>query len=96
MIEAYEEKDPDSTVPRWFDWSEYCATFGGNVVDYTLSIDVAPDASLIVSDDARDGNVVSFWISGGTLFATYTIRCRVTLSNGIVDDWSRTQTISQR
>jgi hypothetical protein len=96
MIEAFAEKDPDSTVPRWFDWRDYCAAFGGDIVEYSLEIENAPDVSLVLSDDAREGNVVSFWIAGGTLDATYTIRCRVSLSNGIQDDWSKTQTISQR
>lgn len=96
MIEAYEPKDPDSTVPRWFDWSEYCTAYGGDVSVYDVVIDDPPDANLAVSSVAKNGNVISYLVNGGTLYETYTLRCRVTLSNGITDDWSKTQTIEQR
>lgn len=94
-MKPFKPKDPDSRVRRWFKWDAYCAARNTSVVSYELAIDDAPDASLVIDSDAIEGNVISFWIEGGTLERTYVIRSRVTLANGTVDDHSRTQTIAQ-
>lgn len=95
-MEPFEPKDPDSRVPRWFDWSEYAADRNTSVIGYELEIENATDASLEIHDAARSGDRISFWLEGGTLDATYVIRCRATFANGGRDDYSRTQTIAER
>lgn len=95
-LRPWPPKDPNSRLRYYFDWSEFCTGEGSDVASYVLAIDVAPDASLIISDDVRSGNVIELWLSGGTLDVEYVVRSRVTLANGTIEDESRTLMIVTR
>lgn len=95
MISAYTSKDPDARLPYWFDWTDFADDEGSPVASYSLALEDSPDEELTIEDDARSGNVISYFPVGGTVNETYTIRCRVTLENGEREDYSKTLTIAQ-
>jgi hypothetical protein len=94
MIKTWPTKDPNAKLRYYFDWSGFCTGEGSNVASYALSADSPPDAALLLTDDSRSGNIVMVWIAGGTVDVTYTIRCRVTLVDGSIEDESRSLTIA--
>lgn len=95
-IRPWPYKDPNSKLRYYFDWSGFCEGEGSDVASYALAIDVAPDAALLLSDDVRSGNVIELWLAAGTEGIEYTIRCRVTLANGTIEDESRTLFVDTR
>ncbi len=95
-IRPWPPKDPNSKLRYHFDWTAFCEGEDSDVASYVLALDVDPDASLVISDDVRSGNVIELWLSGGTLDVEYTVRCRVTLADGTNEDESRTLLIVTR
>jgi hypothetical protein len=93
MIKPWPTKDPNSNLRYYFDWSAFVTAEGSPIASYAIAIDSPPDASLVLGLDADDGSMIMVWISGGTEGQTYTVRCRVTLANGTVEDESRSLTI---
>ena len=96
-IPAFPQKDPDSNLRYYWNWEPWVTVEdGGEIVSYAVAIDNPPDAALLIGDTAIDGSVVMAWISGGTVEQTYTVRCRVTLQDGTIEDSSRTITIAPK
>ena len=92
---AWPTKDPEGEYRFYFDWTDFCEGEGSDVASYVLAVDDAPDSSLVISDDARSGNTIELWLSGGTLGQTYYVRCRVTLADGTIEDETRSLEIEQ-
>lgn len=95
MIQPFPPKDPDTRLPHWFDATDFAADEGSAVGSMMLAIDEGDDGALELQDQSRSEGVIVFWPTGGTIDATYTVRCRCTLANGAVADLSRTITIAQ-
>ena len=87
----YGERDPDSVLDWAWDWSAWLAE-GEQITEAT----VIADDGLTVSDPIRDGAVVTVWVSGGEAGQTYRMTCRVTTSQGRIDDRSIWLTTRER
>lgn len=101
-------KDPDEVLDYAFLWQdslETAETVASKTVTVTTGITV--DSSAINASpvtfpiDGTDviqktGSVVTVWISGGTVGATYTVSCRVTTSAGRTYERSFTLIVQQR
>lgn len=98
-ILAWPTKDPDSNLPYWFDWTAWLAIENrGEIDSFDLEIDGGPDNALVIGDFARGtgayAGFIMLYLSGGTAEETYTVRCRITLADGSIEDGSRTVTIA--
>lgn len=82
-------KDPDATLDYHVDWSAWLAD--GETID-TAAWTVA-EGITEASTSATD-TVATVWLSGGTDGQTYAATCRVTTTDGRIDD--RTITIRVR
>lgn len=94
MIRNWPTKDPDARTPYWFNTADLEADEGSALASYEVAIDGAPDNSLVIESHSRAGSVITVWLEGGTLGETYTVRCRATLANTLVEDLSRYLTIA--
>lgn len=96
-IPAWPTKDPDAvSKPYWFDWRTWLASEDdGTISDYEVVIDSGGDALTIASTSNASG-LITVRLSGGTVGTQYTVRCRITLSSGRVEDMSRTITIQEQ
>jgi hypothetical protein len=73
--------DPDATLDYRFDWSTWLSD-DETIVSSTVTV---PTGLTLASQSQEDG-IVTGWISGGTLFKSYDVRCRITTSDGRTDD----------
>lgn len=96
MIRPWAPKDADAVLFYYFDWTAFCDGEGSDVASYVLAIDDPQDGALVISNDVRSGNVIQLTISAGTTGVEYTVRARVTLANGEIEDESRTLLIEPR
>lgn len=95
-MRAMPDKDPNATLDYTFDWTAWLAAVSDAIVSYSVAIDSPPDAVLTKDSDSRSGNVITAWLSGGTVGQTYTVRCRINTTGGRIDDRSFSLTISER
>lgn len=74
-------KDPDATLDYGLDWSEWLEP------DDTISSVtwVVPEGVTKESENNSDTMAV-IWLSGGTAGAEYEVVCRITTTNGRIDD----------
>lgn len=96
MIQSWPCKDPNANLRYWFDWTAFVEGEESEIASYALMVDNPPDDTLVLGSNARDGNVVMVWISGGTVGKVYSVRCRITLLDGTIEDESRTLPIRER
>jgi hypothetical protein len=75
--------DPDARKDFTFDFATYVPE-GVTISGYAI---VHGD-QITVGDDTTAGTEVTFWVSGITDGVTETVTVRVTLSTGLVDDFS--------
>jgi hypothetical protein len=75
-------KDPDAVLDYAFDWSAWLAD-GETILTYDVDVEVG-DA--VVDSVTEALGTVSVWLSGGTLDTNVELRCRVTTSEGRIDD----------
>lgn len=86
-------KDPDAVLDYSVDWS---AWLGDDTIVTSAWIVTGPDALLVVDSDSRSSTATTVWLSGGTLFRTYTVTNRVTTAAGRTDDRSISFKIEQK
>lgn len=86
-------KDPDAVLDYSVNWS---AWLGDDTIVTSTWIVTGPDALLVVDSDSKSTTATTVWLSGGTLYRTYTATNRVTTAAGRVDDRSITFKIEQK
>lgn len=74
-------KDPDATLDYGFDWANWLAT--GETI--TGAVWTVP-SGITKSDEDFDADTTLVWLTGGTLGTNYNISCRITTSDGRIDD----------
>ena len=65
-----------------FDWSAWLA--GDQIEDFDVTV---PDG-LVRDSQSIGSNVVTVWLSGGTVGQSYRVRCQVTTTAGRTDERS--------
>jgi hypothetical protein len=94
MIEAFPDKDPHSNLRHYWNWAPWVSVEAGGIIESFKVEVVSGDPALQVGDVAIGADAyaswVMAWISGGRVGETYTVRCRVTLTDGSKEDHSRT------
>ncbi|GLC97854.1 hypothetical protein Tamer19_72630 [Cupriavidus sp. TA19] len=91
-------KDSDATLDYQVDWSAWLAD------GETIMADPAPvitvDDGLTLNPGGKStseaGGKVTFWLGAGTAGRTYTVACKITTSQGRVDQRSFRLPITQR
>jgi hypothetical protein len=74
--------DPDARKDYTFDFAAYVPT------GVTITAEVVHGEQITVDDETTEGAEVTFWVSGIADGVTETVTVRVTLSTGLVDDFS--------
>ncbi len=99
MIRPWPTKDPDANLRYYFDWRTWLPIENGGVIESFEIFTDEGDAALLNGGSVEGTNafagVIMVWLSGGTLDSDYTVRCRVTLTDGTTEDASRTLRIAQ-
>lgn len=85
----------------WQDWLASDEVISSFVITTTDGItvnssEINTTALTLNGVSQKIGSVVTVWLQGGTLAATYTISCRITTSAGRVDERGFTLTIKAR
>ena len=75
-------KDPDATIDLPLDWSEWLA----DISDTHASHSIAVTGGLVVDSSSYAAGIITVWVSGGTVGATATVRCRIVTTGGRTDD----------
>jgi hypothetical protein len=91
MALAQVKKDPGATLTYTFSWQKYCARAGVNI---TILNWVVPEGLTKVAQALDASNKCTVRLSGGVVNKEYHCICKVTLSNGDVDE--RTLIVSIR
>ena len=85
MLDNQFVKDPDAVLDYVFDWRDastpWLAT-GETVVGHTITA----DTGLKVDSSTENNGKVTVWLSEGTAGETYKVGCRITTSEGRVDE----------
>jgi len=87
--EFHNFKDPDSVLPFGFDWTNWLVT--GDTVSTCVIAVTSPSgdsAPITAGTPTVSGAVTSALLSAGTVGNAYTVRFRITTSNGYTDDRS--------
>jgi hypothetical protein len=92
-------KDPNSYIPYSFDWSDWTTAESTTLVDdvdnreiiiaVTDNFDASEDTTPIVVGSILvdvPNSIIYAWLSGGTAGIKYNVTCRITASNGIIED----------
>ena len=85
-------KDPDATLRHAFDWTAWLAD--GEMI--TAQDVFVSSPGLTIDQVSQDQGVVSYRIADGDLGAEYIVTCRVTTSQGRIDDRSVQYRVAQR
>lgn len=75
-------KDPDAVLDYVFDWSAWLAD-GETILTHQVTVE-AGDA--VIDSTSQTTDTVVAWLSGGTLGTDVELRCRVTTTEGRIDD----------
>jgi len=84
---AYIKKDPGSSLPYGFDWTDWLADLGSGIIitDSVWTIElINGDANPLVDSNhlTRAGTITTIDISGGTDGNRYTVKNTITTSSG--------------
>lgn len=86
-------KDPDARLDWAFDWaSDGWLDDGETISSYT----VTAEAGITVDSDNEAAGIVTVWLSGGTVGVSYDVACRITTSDGRVDERTITIRVQDR
>ncbi len=97
-------KDPDARLDYKFDWapltnnrknalSDWLQT-GETISSYAIGV----DAGITVDSDSKDDSDTSVvvWLSGGDAGVDYDVSCKITTSDGRIDERTMTIKVRQR
>ena len=82
-------KDPDATLDFGFDWNEWLAS-----TETILTAVWTVPSGITKSSQIETDGYTTVWLSSGTVNTDYNLTCRITTSDGRIDD--RTMTIKVR
>lgn len=98
MIRPFPPKDPDSRLRYWFNWTPWISVeAGGTIASYEVVIEDGDGALVVEGTAIGTGEFASYImaiLSGGTEDVQYTVRSRVTLTDGSTEDASRSITVT--
>lgn len=84
-------KDPEARKDYGVDWSALLAA------SETISTAVWTVPTGLTSDgESITGGVTSIWLTGGTAGQSYTVKCKITTSRGMVDERSITLSVKEQ
>lgn len=86
-------KDPDAKLDFAFDWREKGWLASGedlSAVTWTVPAGLTEEATTMTDD------VAAIWLSGGTAGSTYAVSCRITTSDGRIDERSFAVIVEER
>lgn len=83
-------KDPDATLDFEVDWSDWLN--GDTIVSAVWFV----QAGITKVSDSHTGTVATLWLSGGTVGAEYDAACRITTSEGRIDERTITVKVVER
>lgn len=75
-------KDPDAVLDYTFDWSAWLDT-GETIIAHEVVVEAG---DVVIDSTTATDTLVVAWLSGGTLGTDAEVRCRVTTSEGRIDD----------
>lgn len=78
-------KDPDAVRQFQMDWTLWLAD-GETIADAEIIVDDDSATPVTVDSSSHDDEIVAFTLSGGTTGTAAKVTCRVTTSDGQVDD----------
>lgn len=84
-------KDPEAVLDYVFDWASWLDT-GETISSHTITV----PAGLTLNSSAVASGLVTAWLSGGDVGATYRVECKVVTSAGRTDERSITIGITER
>jgi len=83
------QKDPDSTEPFGFDWTDYLAEIGASETISTSTWSVTPSGLTLASGSIVTGSKkTQIKASGGSVGTRYTVTNRIVTSSSYTDDRS--------
>lgn len=91
---SYYLKDPDSRVDYAIDWLPYLG--GQTIVDSQWIVEPTEEDGLGADNERRDGSRTAASLAGGIVGHVYSVRNRVTLSDGSIDERSICLRVEQR
>lgn len=75
-------KDPDAVLDYVFDWSSWLAE-GETILTHQATIE---SGDAVIDSTSQTTDTVVVWLSGGTIDTNVELRCRVTTTEGRIDD----------
>jgi hypothetical protein len=85
------KKDPDATLDWIFDWTLWLGEF-----EVITDAEFIVDPGLIVNFTSHTTKTATVWLAGGSESQVYNVTCRITSSDGRIDDRSFTLRCTQR
>ncbi len=85
------KKDPDATLDWIFDWNEWLGD-----TETISSVEFEADPGITIEDQGSTTKTATVWLSGGTAGEVYRVTCRITSSEGRIDDRSFTLRCTNR
>lgn len=86
-------KDPDAVLDFRFDWSEWLANEGNDII---TTSDITADAGITITDQSQTTTSATVWLSGGTAGQRYRVTNRITTAAGRIDDRTHVVTVQER
>lgn len=85
------KKDPDATLDWIFDWNDWLGE-----TETITSVEFIADPGITIEDQGNTTKTATVWLSGGTEGQVYRVTCRITSSEGRIDDRSFTLRCTNR
>lgn len=85
------KKDPDAVLDWIFDWNDWLGEF-----ETISTSEFIVDPGITVDSSADTAKTATVWLRGGTESQVYRVTCRITSSEGRIDDRSFTLRCTSR
>ena len=93
MTESIFIKDPDAVLDYAFNWSDWLDSDNSpaeTIFSYTITISGGGDSpiSLTNDSDSKTGDIITVWLSGGTVGEIYRVACKIVTTEGRTEERS--------
>lgn len=88
-IGSYIDKDPQAKLDYGVDWSDWLASGDPiQVAEWRVSLVTNDTANVIIHSNTTSGitGISTAIISGGSAGNIYTVTCKITTTNGLIDE----------
>jgi hypothetical protein len=85
------KKDPDATLDWIFDWNDWLGE-----TEIITAVEFIVDPGITVTQNSKTTKTATVWLAGGTEGEVYRVTCRITSSEGRIDDRSFTLRCTNR